>query len=718
MNKLELFTKDLVNRPELYDSYSTFYIRMRNADNNTKQTYNKLKNALMSYTSKFDKGAFVESELGPRDETFTAGSLAARFVFLNGQLHIHLNMDPSKLSTREAMFKISSQMVDYKLEKSNVVEQALKAIPKMMSSFSYVSSLEHKDEDYASFYSQNVEEIKEIVEASQREYEEKMGIEAVEEEPEYGDYYDENSSPRTVDSRFIEREVPDGSPSEDELLQAENERRKTKGSLKKPKMWQELADYGYDFIWLRYVEFYLATILVGVVLGVAYQLNLLWMIVTVVGLSLMMPGVIKSFYRNKYEEKKYNDATTYIEQMLYSFRKNSKIVASLRDALTVFPSGHMHDVIAAAIVSTQNSTSGTNIYSEALKIIEREYPCRRIRSLHRYMMKVEGVGGNHDAGIEALLKDRRLWVERIDAFRKDAATVLTDIYISIGFSLGLACMIVRMMSTPLVDIPSNPVYQISSTIFILVCALTIRLALKATVLYLEDEETETSSKRIVDKINWLRNYDPHKELMKSIKISSIFFVFLIASFFLKYTALTILVGLMLCYSIFLKRFLDKRSATKSVCRAIEKVYPDWLLELALLLQSDNLHVAIEKTLDSAPLIIRGDLVKLDEDIITDPTGIAPFVNFLDFLPLPQVHSSMKLLYSISEFGQAKGSVQLMELVERNSALMDKAEKYKNDDRLSATFVIKFIPMGISAVKLLADLALLLFEYMGIISNAA
>lgn len=722
MQNFEIFSQSVIDRPELYDNYNTFYIRMRNADDNTRAAYNKLKNALMSYTSRLNKSRGVDVELGPKDESFYVDDLVARFVFSGGHFFIHLKIDPSKQDKKAAIFKITdNQMVSYKLEKPNSVEQAYKAIPKMMAQLHFMSSTSYKEEDYASFFSKDIEEISDAVFKSQQEYDEKISSEQTEntasnDEVEYGDYYDDRSASRRVDSRFIG--VPGATPTDDELLQAEKERQERKRKLKRVKVWDELADYGYEFVWLRYVEFYLATILIGVGLGIAYQLKLVWMLVFIVGLLLMMPGVIKSYYRGKYEEKRYDDVTTYIEQMLYSFRKNSKIIVSLRDSLSVFPEGgHMHDVISAAIHAAQTSTSGSGIYNEALSIIEKEYPCRRIRSLHRYLIKVEGHGGAHDSGVEALLKDRRLWIERIDAFRKDAGAVLTDIYISIGFSIGLACLVVRMMSTPLVDIPSNMFYQISSVVFLLVCALTIKVAAKATVLNLEDEEDEVSNKRIIDKINWLRNYDAQKELKKSIKMSIIFGVFLVVGIVLGMLPVVLLAGVALVYAVFLKRFLDKRSATKSVCRAIEKAYPDWLLELALLLQIDNLHVAIDKTLEDASLILRGDLAQLEEDIITNPTGIEPFSHFFDFLPLPQIHSSMKLLYSLSEFGQAKGTVQLMELVERNSMLMDKAEKYRNDDRLSATFVVKFIPMGISAVKLLCDLVVMLVAYMSILTTA-
>ena len=150
----------------------------------------------------------------------------------------------------------------------------------------------------------------------------------------------------------------------------------------------------------------------------------------------------------------------------------------------------------------------------------------------------------------------------------------------------------------------------------------------------------------------------------------------------------------------------------NIKREIEKVYPDWLLELTLLLQTDNMHVAIEKTLADAPPVLKRDLEDLADDIMVNPNDLTPYAAFFNFLNLPSVRSSMKLLYSMAEFGSTDESLQLAELVERNHILMDKAEQYKNDDKVALVFSIKFLPTLASSLKMLVDLLIFLFSYMG------
>ena len=150
-----------------------------------------------------------------------------------------------------------------------------------------------------------------------------------------------------------------------------------------------------------------------------------------------------------------------------------------------------------------------------------------------------------------------------------------------------------------------------------------------------------------------------------------------------------------------------------IAEEVEKVYPDWLLELALLLQTDNMHVAIEKTLPSAPAVLKKDLEQLSDDLITHPNDLTPYASFFSFLSLPSVHSSMKLLYSIAEFGATDESLQLSELIERNNTLMDRAERMKNDDKVAIIFLIKFLPTLMCSLKMMVDLFVFLLGYMAI-----
>ena len=773
------FRSRLIANEQLYRNSKTYYICMRYASDAVGEQYNKIKNEIMSYMDMYDPDNSAKYELHENCEEFYLGGVIAQIEISSGVLSLYLRLDPKKYSTSDAIHKNVGNNPRYvetplllKITKETRLNKALNLIRDMMAGVGCDKDISYMPLDYYSFFrkemvivtrtvakEENIEEAevqtvavveqtdiqdsdiitivpetKEVEEIPEEELIEEAENEEDAQEPEVDDrpvyIYRNIAEPgqRPVfaelpdaEKKDIDRPMIQGTEKsifevEENTTPEEKPKKKRRGPFSRQiEMWRELAEYGYHFVLLRQIEIYALVIGLAIALGLIYRLHWPFIASLVVFVLLCMPSVLTAFYRDKYEEKRFRDVETYIEQMLYSFRRNSKILNSLRDALVVFPSGAMHDKITEAMNYIRNAPGKGNVYREALKIIEEAYPSRRIKSLHRYMIKVEGVGGKHEAGISALLKDRRLWIDRMDAFRKQCSQVVKEIIISGVFSLAMACVMVYIMPSELYDMSTSPIYQIVTTIFVMVNMLVIRATMKATVITLQDEEA-SQTQQVIRLIEWIRNYNPKVELNKSLKQCIIFVVVIVLGFVVKSTMVIISGAALLLYGVFLRRPMAYKSAKKRVCREIEKVYPDWLLELALLLQTDNMHVAIEKTLPTAPDILKKDLQKLADDIMSYPNDLTPYVEFFNFLPLQNVQSSMKLLYSISEFGAQDESVQLSELVERNNSLMDKAERYKNDDKIALVFTIKFIPMLSSSIKMMVDLMLFLFSYLSIIGT--
>lgn len=655
----------------------------------------------------------------------------------------YINLDYASFFSRDALYITRATKSAEKEDAEEITEQTVAVVDIDEIEPDDIISLSptFKDDFDYSVEETSVNLVSEVSEASESETEDPITEEPIEEEPiteelitedlepepeedvpeEDGPsyIYENNSSP---EERPVFREIhgikritfdEESQEKRDSIFDTPQETETKK--VKKLSLWQELASYGYNFVLFKQLQFYLIGLLVAVVLGVAYKLKWPFILVLVAVVLLSIPKVLTSYYRNKYEERKYKDVTSYIEQMLYSFQRNSKILVSLNDALVVFPSGYMHDKILEAIEHIRYSRADGNVYAAALKIIEDAYPCRRIKSLHRYMIKVENVGGKHDAGVKALLKDRRQWIDRTAAFRKQCSTTIKEIIISTIFSLIMAGVILYLMPSDLYDLSSSIVYQIATTIFVIVNFIVIRITLSSTVVYLKDDDEE-QAKKTVKLIDWLRTYDPKKETKQYIKQSIIFMVLAVVGIVVQKAVIVIIGVVLTLFTIFIKKHLDYRSAQKRARREIEKAYPDWLLELALLLQTDNAHVAISKTIDSAPLVLRKDLHKLTNDLRAHPNDLAPYIAFFDFIPTEGVQSSMRLLYSIAVFGAVDESVQIAELVERNHTLMEHAERLKNEDKLSLVFSIKFIPMLSSSVKMLVDMMLFLFSYLAVIGT--
>ena len=253
--------------------------------------------------------------------------------------------------------------------------------------------------------------------------------------------------------------------------------------------------------------------------------------------------------------------------------------------------------------------------------------------------------------------------------------------------------------------------RISSTIYIIVNQFTVASSMKNTVFYLNDTYTEEEERALLTKFRWFKTWDKKVETKKGRNPAIMMVGIGIVALFMGYWWMLLVCLGLAAFAYFLQPITKYNSTRKNITREIEKAYPDWLLELSLLLQTENLHVALEKTLDTAPMILQDDLIQLGDDIASYPTEVFPYTNFLHDINVSNIHSSMKLLYSIATYGSEEEEKQIAELIERNGSLMNKAEQVKNTDRLSKVYIYKFIPMAGSALKLSSDMAVFLIMFI-------
>lgn len=84
---------------------------------------------------------------------------------------------------------------------------------------------------------------------------------------------------------------------------------------------------------------------------------------------------------------RFADVDVYLHQMTYSFIRNPKVNIALQDAYAI-SSGRLKRCLSRAIEELQYGM-GERVYEDALKIVEEEYDCSRIRTLHKFLVSVE-----------------------------------------------------------------------------------------------------------------------------------------------------------------------------------------------------------------------------------------------------------------------------------------------------------------------------------------
>lgn len=469
----------------------------------------------------------------------------------------------------------------------------------------------------------------------------------------------------------------------------------------------EMHRCGYEFSFSKYLKFLLACYVGLVAFAFVFKLKIQFIIPIILIVAFLIPSIFLLQYRNMYEQKKFEEITSYMEQLLYSFKRHPKILTALQDTLTLFQNEEderLRNAIEKAIEHIQNGVAETNIYEEAFAFIEEEYGCKRLYKIHNFLIRVEQSGGTCGEAIDILLMDRNLWMDRIYDLIREKQRVRVNVAIAIGLSFLIVGMSIYMVPSDFY-ITDHFASQLVTTIVILTDFLiwyVVQQMLSGSLLLADGDVPFETLKRSYDLIM----HGDQKKLLRKFHIFG--YVFIIATvvvyFATKNITVTALVGAF-ALIVFTQGNRKWKVCKKRVTREVEKAFPEWLLSVSLQMQTDNVHVSIAKSIDEAPEILREELVKLQEGIEKHPTDLDPYIAFFHDLYISDIATAMKMLYSMAEFGAEDAQEQIKSLVERNTKIMDKAEKLRMDDQLAGISFAMLLPMITGVVKMLTDLVL-------------
>lgn len=475
---------------------------------------------------------------------------------------------------------------------------------------------------------------------------------------------------------------------------------------------KKIDSYGYSFSMGKYSVYLFLAVSGAIGCGMLFCLR--WYLIFLVACACVMalPFLILDGYRQMYEHKQFLDVSDYMEQILYSFRLNQKILLSLKDTRTLFAEGRMHEVIGEAIHYIECGSYQYELYEEALGIIEQAYPAKRLRAVHEYLRTVEGNGGACGEGIDLLLQDKAVWADNVMLLQEDrkAARMRTVFSLVVTMLLAVVFHMVYKSMPEQYTIVYHPITQAVTTCYLILNIGIFRKVNKqiATSWIRPEDEGEEKMSKYFGMVN---RYDQKKEAKKSLFLAVPAFggsgvLFILGSHV--GAAVLGIIGIFLLN----QHRIGYRIAYDKVVQEINRVFPAWLMEMALLLQGNNVQVSIEKTIDHAPAVLKNDLQKLSDSLKRTPDAIEPYLEFLGMFELSAVLSSMKMLYAISESGTGNAQSQVRILVQRNSKMMDKAEKISNERSLAGVNGIFYLPQVTVSFQTMANMVVFMMVFLG------
>ena len=471
---------------------------------------------------------------------------------------------------------------------------------------------------------------------------------------------------------------------------------------------QELAKYGYEYTSKKALFAYGMIVLVAAIFGLLYKLELPYIAaIGIIGL-VFSPMVILQTLKGRYHTTMFSLANNYMEQFLYSFKRNGTVLNALLETATIFDEGIFHEALEKAIEHIQYTTDSEDPEREALDIVGEFFHCERIDAIHSFVIGAQRRGGDAGGSILLLAKNRAMWAERVMNLQKEFQIVKRNIMIAMVATM-LICILPLYLLGGDLDISSIPLCQISAVVLIGICMLIyVKADKKLCRSWIEKEVDSTGMGK---KYLQVRDYDEAKEAKSSQKMAIIPVILFIGAFIYFKNIAVLVAGVVVVLFFLNQHKIGHNLAMKKVAREIEKQFPNWLMEVALLLQTDNVQMAIRKSMDSAPEVLVYALEDLIYQLEEDPNAIEPYHRFLKEYRNPDVQSAMKMLYALSSGNAGDVTKQVEELIDRNNAMMDKAEKLEQEDKIAGMKVYILLPSLLASFKLMVDMALLLVVFL-------
>jgi hypothetical protein len=135
------------------------------------------------------------------------------------------------------------------------------------------------------------------------------------------------------------------------------------------------------------------------------------------------------------------------------------------------------------------------------------------------------------------------------------------------------------------------------------------------------------------------------------------------------------------------------------------------MDMILLLQSENVQVALMKSMDQAPAVLRPDLELINDRLMLAPESAEPYHAFMQEFQIPEVHAAMSMLFSLSIGNSGQADRQLSELILQNLEMLDVVEKDRLHDKSSGMYMLFLAPILTGSLKLLVDMAIFMITFL-------
>lgn len=461
-----------------------------------------------------------------------------------------------------------------------------------------------------------------------------------------------------------------------------------------------LKELGESYSRKEAVLYYIAILLIALVLGFFFELQPFFLCVVVAAYILFVPQLMYNQKKRAYELRRFNDVNAYMSQMAQSFTSTKQVVKSLRETGETFPVGRMHDAIMDAIESIENDFNDVREAEEkALAEIEKKYNCEKIRNLHDFLMMAEERGGECAAEFGILENVRTVWEKAVSDYHRKLVfdrNVGTVLYIVMLF---ICSFVMKAFPDTLSIIGLTGVQVVNMLMLILFIIFFVFMDIRLNSSLLKD--AKTMSKETSDAyFTYMQTYDSAVERKKYIAIPILMAVLVVLLFITNPSPMVLAIGIVLVAVAFNVHKIILMVTVWILKNEITKAFPKWLFDIMLIMQRESVEGAIFKSLEKAPPVLKNELTRISRILEYEPKNADAYMSFLADFNILGIETTMRKLYSLSV--GTGGDVDVMKvIIDSNMTLLIEAEKRNIAQRGDMSALYNFVPLFIVTMGMIA-----------------
>lgn len=473
----------------------------------------------------------------------------------------------------------------------------------------------------------------------------------------------------------------------------------------------EINKYGFKYSTKDFVVEAILIMIVIFVIAYLSRLKMEYILILILITLFLIPFMIKAWFYQAYSIKRFEMLSDYLSNIIPIFTQKTKIRFTLGELFTL-TNGAMKKAIKKAIEYLDNTNNDPDLFENALKLIEKEFPNSRVKSVHKIMLSVEASNSISFSSVcENMYIDIENWLKRVFTFQKELKNRKIKLLVLCAATLFMNCIFVYIyVSNEYFNgFTKSLVYQISTLVFIVTILLTMTIVL-----------TKLNGEWLIEDLNYSKDeklkedYIIFQKGKKKLNVLDIVLflisvglsVYVYLNFGFKLAILPFMLGMII---IFNKSYRFKK-IYKKISRSLTIEFPIWLREISLTLNNLTVLNAIENSQNNASYPLRCEIRSFLEKAKKDPTSIKPYSEFLDQFDLEDARSSLKVLYAISNVSKDEIKDRVSNLIDRNQQMLDKAERLKNDDSIGAIEAIGYLPIVFFSIEMLVSM-FAMFAYM-------